>query len=771
MKQKMLLVSGAALLACSAVLAAIGAPAGAPSRLEIRALSTDPSRATGGDLLLQIAIPAADASADVKVTANGKDVTAMFRTTTPSTRVGLVTGLADGKNVVTATAGKGTASLEITNYPITGPVFSGPWMQPFICQTNDFTLPDNTKLGPPLDANCSAKTVVKYVYRSTDPLPPAPADGRGAAAPVDPADPAQVTGANADAAPAAGGRGRGTPPLLPAGFKALSSTTSLPPDVAKTTTTDGRTVNYIVRVETGTMDRGIYQNAILFDPTSDPAPTPFSPPKGWNHRLVALHGSGCPGGWYIQGAREGVNVLDAAHLAQGYAIFINTLNHPTNSCNAVLAGEAAMMGKEHFIETFGVPFYTMSTGGSGGAYTSLQLADAFPGLFDGVSVSATFPDALAIAMSGEDGHLLTHYFHVTNPSGLTEAQKVAITGYAGIKAFEDAANQSGRIDPVANRQDIDGYRSASWNAAVPVELRYDPVKNPKGARPTTFDEAKNVYGVNTATGAALRVFDNVGVQYGLSALNAGLITPAQFLDLNEKIGGIDQDSNYVASRTIGDEGAIKRTYQSGLMLSGKGGLASIPVFDNATTNEAGGYHYGWYHFAVRERLRQANGNSDNMVMWRSTTPAAATEVFDKWMVAYMSDESNDAQRTKAIKAKPAAAVEGCYDKSKPPAFISENLVFSSKPVSKCSELYPVYSNPRHESGGPLAANVLKCQLKPVDAKDYQTTLSAAEFARLKQIFSQGVCDWSKPGVNQTPVVTWASFGPNPKNLVFDVTKR
>jgi hypothetical protein len=30
-----------------------------------------------------------------------------------------------------------------------------------------------------------------------------------------------------------------------------------------------------------------------------------------------------------------------------------------------------------------------------------------------------------------------------------------------------------------------------------------------------------------------------------------------------------------------------------------------------------------------------------------------------------------------------------------------------------------------------------------------------------------VCDWSKPGVNQTPVVPWASFGPSPKNLVFD----
>jgi hypothetical protein len=734
-------LSAAAALIGSSALTVVSAADGPTRRVEIKTLSADAARVTGGDVLTEILLPASTPRDAVKVTASGRDVTSDFRPgAARDTLVGLITGLANGKSTLavrTKAGGAQDASLEITNYPITGPVFSGPWIQPFICQTDVFKLPDGTTLGPPLDANCSAKTVVQYVYRTTD--PPASAAGRG---------------------------GRGG--ALPDGFKSLQSTTTLPPDVAKTTTTDGVTVNFIVRVETGTMDRGIYQSAILFDPTSDAPPTPFSPPKGWNHRLVGVHGAGCPAGWYIQGGAEGVSPLDMARLGQGYALFVNSLNHPTNSCNAVVAGEAAAMGKEHFIETFGVPLYTMTTGGSGGAYTSLQLADAYPGLFDGVSVSLTFPDALAIAMSGLDAHLLAHYFHVTNPTGLTDAQKTAISGYSGIKAFEDAANQSQRTDPVPDRADIEGYQSARWNAAVPESLRYDPVKNPKGARPTVFDVARNAYGVGPS-GAALRPFDNVGVQYGLSALNAGVITPAQFLDLNERIGGVDQDTNYVAARTVGDAGAIKRAYQSGLMLSGKGGLASVPIVDNATTNEAGGYHYGWFHFAVRDRLRQANGNSDNLVMWRSTSAPAAQALFDKWMVAYASDKSADPQRVKVVRAKPVEGTEGCYDKSTPPQFIAESLVFSSKPVSKCSELYPVYSNPRHEAGGPLAANVLKCQLKPIDQKDYQASFTASELARLKTIFAGGVCDFSKPGVNQTPVVPWASLGPSPKNQIFDVT--
>ena len=80
----------------------------------------------------------------------------------------------------------------------------------------------------------------------------------------------------------------------------------------------------------------------------------------------------------------------------------------------------------------------------------------------------------------------------------------------------------------------------------------------------------------------------------------------------------------------------------------------------------------------------------------------------------------------------------------------------------------MYSAPRIEAGGPLAANIMKCQLKPVDAKDYKVPVSASDMTRLKAIFAGGVCDWSKAGVEQTTVVTWASVGPSPKNLIFNV---
>ena len=693
---------------------------GSSAVLDIATLSTHADRVSGGDVLVQIT---SDASGAGTVTLNGVDVTSAFHPgTAANTVVGLLTGLNLGKNTLAA----GGKSLVITNYSIKGPIVSGPYVQPFICQTQDFRLPDGTTLGIPIDVDCSAPTKIIYLYRPTD----------------------------------------GTA-LIP-----LPSTSNLPANVAMTTTLTGLTVPFVVRVETGTMDRGIYQNAILHDPTSEPAPTPFTPPKAWNKRLLAQHGAGCPGGWYIQGAAEGTNILTGTNrtrLGEGWGIFINTLQNPSTSCNATVAGEATMMGKEHFIETFGVPTYTLSTGSSGGAITSEGVGNTFPGLFDGILISNAFPDTLAIPMSGADGHLLAHYFTVTNPAGFTVDQQVAVSGYKGQQAWYDAANQSGRIDPVPGRVDIPGYSSAVWNAAVPVALRYNPVTNPGGARPTMFDWVRNIYGRAPVTGFGLSPFDNVGIQYGLAALNSGAITTTQFLDLNQSIGGVDQDFNYVANRSVGDAGAIKRTYQAGLNMDGSGGLRDIPVFDMGGYNDTSGYHYQWYRFAIRERLREANGDVGNHVMWRgaSVPQPKAWQLLNMWVLAVKQDHSSLTDHQKVVLHRPSVLVDGCWPSTS--QFVAEPQTLSSAPNTTCNTVYPSWTNPRFVAGGPIQANRYKCQLKPINLADYTVTFPPAEIARLSSTFPAGVCDWSKPGVNQTGVVTWPSFGPSPDNLVFDVT--
>jgi hypothetical protein len=324
---------------------------------------------------------------------------------------------------------------------------------------------------------------------------------------------------------------------------------------------------------------------------------------------------------------------------------------------------------------------------------------------------------------------------------------------------------------VPGRADIKGYNSAVWSPAVPDNLRYDPVKNPKGARPTIFDVSRNVYGVDPKTGFALRTFDNVGVQYGLQALNDGTITPEQFVALNEGIGGYDQDANYVKNRVAANTDALKRAYQSGLILSGGGGLSSIPVMDvSGIMRDEAGYHYQWFHFAMRDRMQQANGDTANHVMWRGKDVPfdKAWAGFMSWVEAVHKDKSAKGQRAKVIADKPAQMVDGCWTSST--AFVKEKQVFGHTPDTSCNKTYPSWANPRFIAGGPLAANVMKCQLKPVNAADYKAKFTPDQMTRLKKIFTGGVCDFSKKGVSQVNVVPWASFGPSPVNLVYDVAK-
>ncbi len=715
----------------AATLVACGGDSSVPAPT-VQAVSSKPGYVSGGSVLIDV-LPSVTSST-ITAMLNGTDVASAFHAdpANPGHMIGLITGVKTGANSLVVSNGGDSTTYAMTGYPITGPIISGPHQTPFICQTSTFTLPDGSLLGAALDADCSATSRVTYMY-------------------------------------------------LPMGATALApmaSITTRPADVGSTTTLSGVTVPFIVRVETATVDRGIYQSAVLHDPTTESVPTPLAPPKAWNRRLIAVEGFGCPGGWYIQGGAEGnlaiagfnFSLLNTTRLGEGYATFANTLQHASNDCNAVLESEAAMMSKEQFIKTYGVPTFSVSAGCSGGSYGSSQPADRIPDLFDGILISCTFPDPLGIAFSGSDGHLLTHYWAVTDPTSFSDAQKVAVTGYKSVPAFIAAANQSGRTDPVPGRVDIAGYVSAVWNSLVPVGLRYDPVANRTGARPTVYDAGKNIYGIDKTTGFALRPFDNVGVQYGLAAANSGAITTTQFLNLNASIGGYDSDANYVSNRTVGDPGAIKRAQQGGLQLGGNGGLSAIPVFDvSGIYNDDGGYHYQWFHFAMRERMLQANGDTKNHVMWRGNPVPAETawSAFIQWVVSYKADVAAGTQRDKVIRDKPSQAVDGCW--SSPTQFVAEAQTLSSAPSTQCNTLFPSWTFPRNQAGGPLAANIMQCTLKPITAADYMVTFTAVELARLQSIFPNGVCDWSKPGVNQTGVVPNGSFGPSPVNLVFDVT--
>jgi len=686
------------------LLTLVAAAVSAATAIQIATLSSRPDAVTGGDALVMVDIPDAAPMGGLTIRRNGQDITSSFRADAAQhAYIGLVRGLRIGQNTLEALQGGVSAQLSIVNFPASGPVFSGPQEQPFICQTQTFRLPDGSMLGAPLDADCTARTAVTYVYKT------------------------DLTSTAVKPYPPGGPR---------------------PTDVAWTTTTTGQRVPYIVRVETGTVNRSIYQVAVLHDPSADPVTGPLTPPRSWNRRLLYSFGGGCTGGWFRQGGTV-PSVINDDVVGKGYAEASASLNVFGNNCQDVVAAETMMMVKERFIELYGPPAFTFGRGGSGGSYQQLQIADGYPGLLDGIIPAATFPDVLETTQFLVDAQLLDNYF-TRFGRALTEEQRKAIAGVGTMKNITGPAFGAGRINPVK-----------FCPPELPVELRYHPVLNRAGARCDIFDHTVNVYGRDPVTGFARRAVDNTGVQYGLAALNAGTITAAQFLDLNEKIGGYDNDGNIVSTRAVADPLALRAAYQTGRVTFGGNGLARIPVIDYrgyTDLTENGDIHQKYHSYALRERLRTANGGTANLVMLVAPQRAPKVQTYaiakmDEWLTNLAKDTSTAPVMDRIARAKPADLTDACFEAGG--HRIAEPQSYTG---GECNKLYQTFFAPRMIAGGPTANNVLKCQLKPIDPADYAVRFTNAERQRLRAVFSAGVCDWKRPGVEQQrPAGTWLRY--------------
>ena len=78
-----------------------------------------------------------------------------------------------------------------------------------------------------------------------------------------------------------------------------------------------------------------------------------------------------------------------------------------------------------------------------------------------------------------------------------------------------------------------------------------------GLRATVYDHTINVYDKAPGTEFAYRPLDNVGIQYGLAALNRGEISNGTFIQFHRDIGGFDVAMNHIAERHNGISQAVE----------------------------------------------------------------------------------------------------------------------------------------------------------------------------------------------------------------------
>jgi hypothetical protein len=646
----------------------------ADGALVLETTSTRAAYVSGGDVLVSLS---GDAAPDAVVTVDGADVTDDF-TANGDVRRGLVTGLDDGESTIEAKAGDVTVRLAVTNHSKNGPLFAGPHITPWVCTT------EAAGLGVPIDSDCDAPTLTTWSYKAQD----------GSVRPL--TDPATI------------------------------------PADAATTTVDGATVPFVIRTEQGVIDRGIFTIWSL-DPT--PGNAANWDPAGWNDRLVYRFGGGC-GTQYSQGSSF-TGGADTDLLGRGYAVATNTLDTLQTACNTVLSAEAALMTREHFVERYGVPEFTIGDGGSGGAIQQLLIGHNYPGLLDAISASVPFPDAASIAGGVTDCGLLVHYYGTRFGAALTAEQKEAINGHASTGTCE-----------MWNRLFVGGVNPTDGCDAIGDKV-YNATTNPSGARCTLQDINVNVFGIDPDTGFARRPLDNVGIQYGLAALNAGVIDVDQFLDLNEHIGGYDIDGNIVAARAEMTEETADVAYRVGTVI-GPGPLLDVPIIlRNLYTDDIGDIHTRFHAFSIRDRLQTDGTDDPNLLLWTAPTgnltaqllgnAAGANDtivLLDQWL----TDGERPASATNRCTLPDGQVLNGGWELYDAPG--------------PCATAFPIHGDPRLAAGEAQRGDIVKCALVPIDPDAYDVSLTDAQRARLATIFPDGACDWDAPGVGMR-----ASSGP------------
>lgn len=697
-----LLVAAAAL---AGVLTAVPSPVrAADAELGVVVLSNRADLVSGGDALVHVTLPAGADAAAVRVDVDGRDVTDAFAVRPDGRYMGLVTGLVVGDNLLTATLGDGSsATLEITNHPRGGPVFAGPQVQPWLCET------EANGLGPAQDEQCNTDPVFRYEYKNS----------MGQFAAYDPESP-----------PSAG-------------------------QIATTTTDEGNTVPYIVRIERGVIDRGFYDIAVLFDPTQPWEP--WAPQAGWNGKVLWPFGSG---GEPSHRQIAPPDVMDDAALSRGFAVATTAMAHNSQGFHDVVQAEAVMMVKEHLIDHYGEVRYTIGTGCSGGSMSQYAIAANYPGILDGIMPACSFPDVLTTYTWFSDCKPFQQYFIETSPHLWPEPQKSAVLGHA--------ASSTCTIGSV--RSDSYASPTAGSNCAG-FEWTYEPENNPGGERCSVPDYMVSVYGrrapevwtemeQRAGKGFANRPYDTIGIQWGQGALLGGTITTEQFVDLNEKIGGLDIDANVVPERSLADLPAVETAYRTGRMWNGRE-MAKVPHIELR-----GSSNFEWHHdvqsIQVRNRLIRDNGHAGNMIYWKSSGPllpdptmsAQAFLLMDRWLAAIEADASDASLEEKVIANKPVDAVDACW--------IGGERITDQ---TRCAQALPHYSEPRAVAGQPATADLIKCQLEPLSREAYAdagVTFTDAQWERLEATFPDGVCDYSKPGVlQQAPMGSWVTFADGP----------
>ena len=215
-----------------------------------------------------------------------------------------------------------------------------------------------------------------------------------------------------------------------------------------------------------------------------------------------------------------------------------------NNANDVVSAEALMMLKEHIAERTARSATRSAPAARAARSSSTRSRATYPGLLDGHPAELQLPGQLDDRQRGQRLPPAAALLRHASRRGLHARRSRRRCGHAGHAACCTPGMRrfvAGR-HPVARRE-----LQPAGDAVRGDGLRRgdEPDRRSLRRRRTT---SRRSGASAPQDGFARSPYANVGIQYGLTRANAGTITPEQFVDLNEGVGGTDIDLNFTAGR-------------------------------------------------------------------------------------------------------------------------------------------------------------------------------------------------------------------------------
>jgi hypothetical protein len=192
----------------------------------------------------------------------------------------------------------------------------------------------------------------------------------------------------------------------------------------------------------------------------------------------------------------------------------------------------------------------------------------------------------------------------------------------------------------------------------------------------------------------------------------------------------------------------------------------VPILDvdviSTDTSPAGDVHMKYNHFVTRQRLINANGHADNMVMWSGVfgpRVGVLTQAFLQmaaWLDNITADTSDDPLPVKVVRNKPVDLTDGCWTGTTAPfTFIAEPQ-FPRRPrhVGLQRPLRGI-SVPARPGRHAVSDDIVACHLRKSRLQGHVHRRGAGA---APPDLPQGVCDFTRPGIAQrVPLSTWITY--------------